>query len=135
VIARLSLTAGAWDDLLAHASEASPAECCGLLIGHPGQVTASARASNVAPDPTRRFEVDPADHFAAIRQARAAGLRVVGAYHSHPNGPPHPSETDQAEALEDENFVHVIIDPRHRTIAAYLLISGNFVALPLVRSA
>lgn len=135
MIASLSLAARAWDDMLAHAREAVPGECCGLLLGYPGHVTASARAGNVAPEPRRRFEVDPADHFAAMRRARAAGLTVVGAYHSHPNGPPHPSETDLAEAVENSDFVHVIIDPRHATVAAYLLISGNFVALPLVRSA
>ena len=125
----------AWDDLLRHAREVAPEECCGLLLGHPGHVTQAVRARNVAIEPRRRFQVDPSDHFAAIRQARAAGLVVIGAYHSHPNGAPRPSETDRAEAFEDDSFIHVIVDPRRGEIAAYSLITGNFVALPLVRMA
>lgn len=55
-----------------------------------------------------RFEVDPLDHMTAQREARAAGLEVLGAWHSHPRGPARPSERDVREALP--GWVHVVVD-------------------------
>ncbi len=85
------------DDVRAHAREASPRECCGVLLGTSDRVTDSVRATNLA-DGTSRFELDPRDHFRAIRDARARDLDVVGFYHSHPRTPAYPSPTDMAES-------------------------------------
>ena len=132
------MDAGVWDAVLRHAAEMFPNECCGLLIGQEGRASAAHRARNIADDPRRRFRIDPEDHFAAIRRARKDGLAVIGAYHSHPEGDPRPSETDRSEGFPDERFVHVIVGPTRpgatARIAAYCLITGNFVGLHLVRS-
>src|SRR5205085_2410174 len=85
------------DGVLAHARDEAPNECCGLLIGDSRQVDASVRARNQQSSPTR-YLIDPADHLSAIHSARAAGKRVIGAYHSHPARAPEPSESDIAEA-------------------------------------
>ncbi len=84
-------------ECVAHAREASPDECCGLLLGRGGEIVEAVRARNVADDPATRFLIDPADHFAALRTARERGLEVVGFYHSHPASPADPSERDRAE--------------------------------------
>jgi proteasome lid subunit RPN8/RPN11 len=45
------------------------------------------------------------------REARAAGAEILGYYHSHPDHPARPSETDRriaAEGLSD-GVVHVIV--------------------------
>ena len=114
------------DRIVAHAVEDLPNECCGLLIGNAEMVEDAARARNMKRSRTR-FQVEPADHFAAIRRARAAGLEVIGAYHSHPSGPSGPSETDRAR-LTDPAMFHVIISLAHgtRTVRAFRLIDGNF---------
>jgi proteasome lid subunit RPN8/RPN11 len=129
----VQLPAVVWNGLLQHATEAAPEECCGLLLGRSAEVAEAVRAPNVASDPVRRFQIDPAAHFAAIRRARALGLEVMGAYHSHPRGAPVPSETDRTEAFEDDTFLHVIVAPHLGEMAGYRLISGNFAAVPLVR--
>jgi proteasome lid subunit RPN8/RPN11 len=120
------------DRIVAHAVEDLPNECCGLLIGNAQIVEDAARARNTKRSRTR-FQVEPADHFAAIRRARAAGLDVIGAYHSHPNGPSGPSETDRAR-LTDPAMFHVIISLAHgtRTVRAFRLSDGNFSPLELV---
>jgi proteasome lid subunit RPN8/RPN11 len=120
------------DRIVAHAIEDLPNECCGLLIGSDAVVEESARARNRKRSRTR-FEVEPADHFAAIRRARAAGLEIVGAYHSHPHGPSGPSETDRAR-LTDPSMVQVIVSLAHgtRTVRAFRLVDRNFVPLELV---
>ena len=55
---------------------------------------------NVSPDPATSFEIDPAALFAALRAERAGGPRLVGHYHSHPNGLASPSLRDAAMALQ-----------------------------------
>lgn len=76
-------------------------EICGLLLGGEGRIDAILPAANVAADPTRHFELDPAVLLGAHRAARAGGPRVVGHYHSHPSGYPVPSATDAACAVPD----------------------------------
>lgn len=120
------------DQIVAHAVEELPNECCGLLIGTPDMVEDAARARNAKRSRTR-FQVEPADHFAAIRRARAAGFEIVGAYHSHPSGPSGPSDTDRAR-LTDPSMFHVIVSLAHgtRTVRAFRLSDGNFSPLELV---
>ena len=64
--------------IVAHAVEDVPNECCGLLIGTADMVEDASRARNTKRSRTK-FQVEPADHFAAIRRARAAGFEIVGA--------------------------------------------------------
>ena len=109
----------AFDRIVEHATLEKPNECCGLLIGTKDFVHDLVQARNVRRSPTK-FQVEPADHFAAIRKARAGGFEVVGAYHSHPNGPSGPSETDRVR-LADPTMVHVIVSLAHgtRTVRAF----------------
>jgi [CysO sulfur-carrier protein]-S-L-cysteine hydrolase len=96
----------ALDAMVSHAREAAPGECCGLLVGAPALVEEAARARNTAGRDTR-YLIDPADHFAAIRRARASERQVVGAYHSHPFTAARPSVTDVEEAHPD--FLYLIV--------------------------
>jgi proteasome lid subunit RPN8/RPN11 len=113
-----------------HARADAPIECCGLLIGAPGRIDAALRARNLLASPTR-FHLDPEDHFAAIKQARARGLSVVGVYHSHPASRPVPSPRDLDEA-SDPDFVYVIAGGAEVELRGYRLCEGNFRAVHLV---
>src|SRR4051812_32287507 len=85
------------DAIVAHAREAAPAECCGLLLGSPASIVEAARTRNIATDSTSRFLIDPKDHIDGRREARRRSLEVVGFYHSHPRSPAVPSARDRAE--------------------------------------
>lgn len=87
--------------LLASAAAEPTREVCGLLLGAPGCVEAAVPARNVAADPSRSFEIEPALLLKTHRDARGAGTRVIGHYHSHPDGSPEPSRRDAARAVED----------------------------------
>ena len=87
--------------ILAEAERAAPRECCGLLLGQGDQIAEARPAANVAADPLRRFEIDPARLIAAERDARQGGPMLLGYYHSHPNGLAEPSATDLASAPPD----------------------------------
>jgi proteasome lid subunit RPN8/RPN11 len=121
------------DRIVAHAVEDLPNECCGLLIGTPDMVEDAARARNTKRSRTK-FQVEPADHFAAIRRARSAGFEIIGAYHSHPSGPSGPSDTDRARLTDPAMMFHVIVSLAHgtRTVRAFRLADGNFSPLELV---
>lgn len=83
------------------AAKAHPHEACGLLLGREGRVQEIRRCANVALDPARHFEIDPAALIAAFRAQRGGGARVLGYYHSHPSGAAMPSATDAAMAAHD----------------------------------
>jgi proteasome lid subunit RPN8/RPN11 len=101
------LPAAVRDAVVAHARESAPAECCGMLVGTGGAISAAVRARNISDQPAR-FLIDPADHIQARRTARAAGLDVIGFYHSHPHSSAEPSPTDLAEAAYP-NHVYLIV--------------------------
>jgi proteasome lid subunit RPN8/RPN11 len=119
---RVALPASLAANIRDAARLAFPKECCGLLEGtrddemfhvaalHPVRNLAGARD---------RFEIDPADQFAALKAARAAGHTIIGCYHSHPNGKAQPSAVDLAGAGE-ENFLWLIAVNEEMTAFVYL---------------
>ena len=116
--------------MLSHASAEAPRECCGLLVGTKACVARSVRARNLEAAATR-YLVDPEDHFAAIRSARADGLEVIGAYHSHPSGAPVPSATDVAESNSGSDFLYVIVSLVHEDVRAFRIDGGAYEPIPL----
>lgn len=82
-------------------ADCAPREACGLLFGEADAITAMQAVENVAEAPERRFEIDPAALFAALRAQRAGGPKIVGYWHSHPSGDASPSATDAAMAEPD----------------------------------
>ncbi|MDX5361382.1 MAG: M67 family metallopeptidase [Alphaproteobacteria bacterium] len=91
----------------AAAKKAWPAEACGLLVGTADPARMVWRVAQVVESPNLlasarddRFEVDPALLLRTHREAREAGLALVGLYHSHPRGAAVPSETDRRSAWQ-----------------------------------
>jgi proteasome lid subunit RPN8/RPN11 len=117
-------------NLLQHAREEAPRECCGLLVGKGDSVVESVRARNLDAKATR-YLIDPEDHFGAIRAARRDGLEVIGAYHSHPSSAAVPSPTDVAEANSGSDFLYVIVSLVDDDVRAYRFEGGVFKSLPL----
>lgn len=117
------------DAILAAAKAAHPGECCGLIEGVRGgdmlRVTALHPARNLSHD-AARFAIDPADHIAAQKAARAGGHAIVGCYHSHPHGRAKPSAADLAGAGE-EDFLWLIA--AGETIAAFIYSGRGFTRL------
>jgi len=84
--------------LLAEAAATPDREVCGLLFGDTDRIEAAEWTPNVADDSDRMFEIEPAALFMAIRLERQGGPRLIGHYHSHPNGSAEPSPRDLASA-------------------------------------
>lgn len=96
------------------ALSAYPNECCGLLVGTGGTSGTGGdlsplRLSRVAASPNMtqhrqrdRFEVDPKLRFDLMRELENTDQRIIGLYHSHPDHPAIPSDTDIAMIYEPE---------------------------------
>lgn len=99
----LKIGAEAWRTMIEHARAAAPEEACGILVGqeqadgrHVLRAVACRNAS--VGDRRNHFLIDPEQQTATQREAREAGLEIVGYYHSHHNGSAEPSEEDRRQA-------------------------------------
>jgi proteasome lid subunit RPN8/RPN11 len=92
----INLTRNHYDEIIAHAREASPHECCGVIGGsEDGTALTVYRARNIADDPSVAYEAAPEDLFLAQRAMRERGEQLIAIYHSHPRAnDPQPSQTD-----------------------------------------
>lgn len=117
------------ETLLADAGEAHPLECCGLLFGSGSHVESASGASNVHPEPETHFEIDPQALVDAHRAARQGGPKVVGFYHSHPNGFARPSAIDRDLAAPDGMIWAIVAAGR---VTFWRSGDAGFEALPYV---
>jgi proteasome lid subunit RPN8/RPN11 len=81
------------EEILAHAREESPNECCGMIGGADGQARTVYRATNAEASPLR-YSIDAKEQFDLMRRIEDAGEELVGIYHSHTRSPAYPSQTD-----------------------------------------
>jgi len=96
------------EQIQAHGAEGYPDEICGLMLGRDRVVTEVRRARNIIVERSRdRYEIDPLDQIRIQREADAAGLDVVGYYHSHPDHPAQASRFDTERAWAA--YVYVIV--------------------------
>ena len=113
-----------YDGLVDHARDGAPAEACGVLGGtyDPDRsiVTAFHPADNASSTPETEYAIDPAEQLAVIETIEDAGDDVCGFYHSHPAGPPEPSETDaERAAWPGLSYVIVVLEGRHPYVGSW----------------
>jgi [CysO sulfur-carrier protein]-S-L-cysteine hydrolase len=82
-----------YDDLLAHAQQDAPNECCGLIGGNDDVATTVYRARNAEASPLR-YNLDPQDQFRIMTEMDEKGEELAAIYHSHTASPAYPSQTD-----------------------------------------
>ena len=94
------------------AREGYPNECCGLLTGRAGEhreVQAVHPAENIADPPRDRYHLNPVDHFRVQKSCRGQPWEIIGFYHSHPDYPSRPSQTDVGQAWADYSYLIVSV--------------------------
>ncbi len=74
-----------------------PQEGCGLLAGCAGQARQIYPVDNILQSPSA-YEMEPLQQIRAMLIMEDQGDELVAIYHSHPQGPSTPSETDVAQA-------------------------------------
>jgi proteasome lid subunit RPN8/RPN11 len=111
---QLILSTAQWQAMQTHVAAAAPEEACGLLGGRAGRVGAVTAIENQLHSPTE-FLMEPAAQVQALLAFEQAGLELVGIYHSHPAGPPHPSPTDVARAYYPEAIMLIWSPDEHNS--------------------
>ncbi|MCP9494316.1 MAG: M67 family metallopeptidase [Pyrinomonadaceae bacterium MAG19_C2-C3] len=104
-----ALTQAQMDEMVRHAREAVPHECCGVVGGFGNRADTIYMTGNVAAHPATTYEAAPEDLFAAQRAMRARGEELIAIYHSHPQAADAvPSGTDVRLAFYP-HAVYIII--------------------------
>ncbi len=125
----LTIPSSIADDMVAHARELDPHECCGILAGVDGTVSQHYRITNILANlsegeltrfdgpklsdlqqlsPEERadiaFQMDSKEMSKALRDIREQDIKLQAFYHSHTFSPARPSQTDITIALEFEGY-------------------------------
>ncbi len=96
------------EEMVAHAREDLPNECCGMVGGRDGEATRVVRVENAAASPLR-YEMDPQGQYDALKAIEDAGEELVAIYHSHTRSAAYPSQTDVNEAVMWPEQVYLIV--------------------------
>jgi proteasome lid subunit RPN8/RPN11 len=96
--------------MVKHAEATFPNECCGAMIGKiegESKVVTRALPMKNAYTGTQedRYELRPEDLLKADRDARAAGMDLIGIFHSHPDCDAYFSKTDLENSCPWYSFV------------------------------
>ena len=111
------------DEMVAHAREDLPNECCGMIGGRDGEATRVIRVENAAASPLR-YEMDPKAQFDAYSAIEESGEELLAIYHSHTRSAAYPSQTDVNQAVAWPDQVYVIVsleDEESPDVKAFLL--------------
>ncbi|MDP2674724.1 MAG: M67 family metallopeptidase [Dehalococcoidia bacterium] len=99
----LSLPQTFIDEMIAHALEDAPNECCGIIAGQDGRAVKLFRAQNSEASPYR-YNVDPKELFRIYRECDENGWEFIVIYHSHTASDAYPSATDVRLAFWPETY-------------------------------
>ena len=114
-----------YDELLAHAREDAPNECCGLIGGGDGAAATVYRAQNAEASPLR-YNLDPQDQFRIMTEMDEAGEELVGIYHSHTKSPAYPSQTDiNLAAYPDAIYLIVSLAEGEEPLRGFNIVDGE----------
>lgn len=94
-------------DIVYHARQQFPNECCGLMAGRGRRVQHLFRGTNVERSPYT-YRLDPQEQLLFFREMDALGMELLGIYHSHPRSPAYPSHSDVTQAFYPE-AVYLIV--------------------------
>jgi proteasome lid subunit RPN8/RPN11 len=104
-----------------------------MLVGRNGVITRAFPAANAAPSPATEYEIAPKELFHLTREIRAAGLQLLGIYHSHPNGKNEPSSRDIEQAYYPD-VAYFIISPApdaEKPVRAFSICDGRVAELEI----
>ena len=111
-----------YDDIVAHAREEAPDECCGMIATRDGVAVAVHRAENAAHSPLR-YEINPKDQYRIELAIDDAELDLGAIYHSHTRSDPYPAQTDINLAFHpDALYVIVGVATQETVMRAFKIV-------------
>ena len=110
-----------------HAIQALPNECCGVLLGQKETISRVVPMKSNPPSPDSYF-MDLEQQIAVFSEMDKRRETLMGIYHSHPDGPAHPSGMDLQLAFHPRALYFIISleDKDNPEIGAFTLEEGKF---------
>ena len=116
-----------------HAKQTYPEECCGAIFGtidissSEKMVAETLEIDNVSTeDRRRRFMITPDEYQRVETYAKKNRFTLLGFYHSHPDHPAYPSETDLMYAWPFFSYIILSIEKKHpRECRSFILDPEN----------
>ncbi len=114
-----------FEELIAHAREDEPNECCGMIGARDGAATNIYRARNSEASPLR-YNLHPSDQFRIMEEIDERGEDLAAIYHSHTKSPAYPSQTDiNLATYPDTLYVIVSLMTDEEPIRAFEISDGK----------
>ncbi len=121
------------DEIIAHALEDRPNECCGMVSGADGTATEVFRARNALASPYS-FDMEPSDQFGIYTTIEDRGEEILAIYHSHTKSPAEPSQSDRNNARSWPDPVWLIVslaDPDNPDLRGWDMRDGKVAEVTL----
>jgi [CysO sulfur-carrier protein]-S-L-cysteine hydrolase len=120
------------DEMVAHAREEAPNECCGLVASSNGDAVRVYRAANAEHSPVK-YVVDPRDQIRIQNDIDDNGWDLGAIYHSHTRTEPFPSQTDinLARNWPDPIYVIVGVAGDKPDVRGFRIVDGQVTETPL----
>jgi proteasome lid subunit RPN8/RPN11 len=121
-----------YDEIVAHAREEAPNECCGMIASRAGDAVTVYRTQNAAASPLR-YEIDGAEQYRVQMEIDDADLDLGAIYHSDTRSAPYPSQTDVNLAFyPDAIYVIVGLADGSADVRAFTIRDGQVAEAELV---
>ena len=123
------------EQIVSHALEDDPDECCGILAGRDSKVSKLYRMTNVDHSPYR-YNMDPKELYNIYNEIDNDGLEIVGIYHSHTHSEAYPSDTDvRLVTWPDASYILVsLMNKKNPEVRAFRIVDGNITEEEIVES-
>jgi proteasome lid subunit RPN8/RPN11 len=114
------------DEIVAHARDELPNECCGIVAADDGNAVEVFRAVNAEASPVR-YGLDPKDQYRIMKEIDDKGWSLGAIYHSHTRSPAYPSQTDVNLAFYPEALYLIVslVDPAGPDLKAFRIVEGK----------
>ncbi len=89
------------EEMVAHARQDAPNECCGIIAGQDGRAVKLFRSINALAD-RYRYHMDAKDQLRILHECQDHGWDPLAFYHSHTASEAYPSQTDIRLAFTPE---------------------------------
>jgi proteasome lid subunit RPN8/RPN11 len=130
----LRLSGAFVEEMIEHALEDAPNECCGIIAGKDGQAEKLFRAKNAEASPYR-YKVDDKDLFRIYRECSDKDWDFLAIYHSHTASEAYPSPTDVRLAFWPDAYYVLVStkDPDSPVVRAFRITDGEISEEPIRR--
>lgn len=117
--------------MLDHIQSCLPEEACGLLAGTGTQVMKVYPVTNQYHSKVR-FRMDDQELVKSLADLYKLGMQLIAIYHSHPQGPSHPSLTDQQEYAYPDSLSLIWFPLKaHWNCRAYKMNKHGYLEVPV----